>query len=61
MADPLVVQCLKEMRAEILGRVAAYAAQIAQAKHWPAAGSVDTETGCSLELEGGDATQEVLT
>ncbi len=33
MADPLVVQCLKEMRADILGRVAAYEAQIAQAKH----------------------------
>ena len=33
MADPLVVQSLKEMRAEILGRIAAYEAQIAQAKH----------------------------
>lgn len=27
---------------------------------WPAAGSVDTEIGCSQELEGGDATQEVF-
>ena len=33
MADPLVVQSLKELRAEILGRIAAYEAQIAQAKH----------------------------
>ena len=33
MADPLVVQSLKEMRAEILGRIATYEAQIAQAKH----------------------------
>ena len=33
MADPLVVQSLREMRAEILGRIAAYEAQIAQAKH----------------------------
>jgi len=33
MADPLVIQSLKTMRAEILGRIAAYEAQIAQAKH----------------------------
>jgi hypothetical protein len=33
MADPLVVQSLREMRAEILGRIATYEAQIAQAKH----------------------------
>ena len=33
MADPLVVQSLRKMRAEILGRIAAYEAQIAQAKH----------------------------
>jgi hypothetical protein len=33
MAEPLVIQCLKEKRAEILGRIAAYEAQIAQAKH----------------------------
>ena len=33
MADPLVVQSLKVMRAEILGRIAAYEAQIAQARH----------------------------
>ena len=33
MADPPVVQSLREMRAEILGRIAAYEAQIAQAKH----------------------------
>ena len=33
MADPLVVQSLRDMRAEILGRIAAYEAQIAQAKH----------------------------
>jgi D-hexose-6-phosphate mutarotase len=33
MSDPLVVQSLKEKRAEILGRIAAYEAQIAQAKH----------------------------
>lgn len=33
MSDPLVVQSLKEKRAEVLGRIAAYEAQIAQAKH----------------------------
>lgn len=33
MAEPLVIQTLKEKRAEILGRVAAYEAQIAAAKH----------------------------
>jgi hypothetical protein len=33
MADLLVVQSLRDMRAEILGRIAAYEAQIAQAKH----------------------------
>ena len=33
MPEPLVVQTLSEKRAEILGRVAAYEAQIAQAKH----------------------------
>jgi hypothetical protein len=33
MSDPLVVQTLSEKRAEILGRIAAYEAQIAQAKH----------------------------
>jgi hypothetical protein len=33
MPDPLVVQSLREMRAEILGRIAAYEAQIARAKH----------------------------
>ena len=33
MAEPLVIQTLKEKRAEILGRVAAYEAQIASAKH----------------------------
>ncbi len=33
MADLLVVQTLSDKRAEILGRIAAYEAQIAQAKH----------------------------
>lgn len=33
MAEPLVVLSLKEKRAEIHGRIAAYQAQIAQAKH----------------------------
>ena len=33
MADPLVIQSLKAMRAQILGRIAAYEAQIAQARH----------------------------
>ena len=33
MAKLLVIQSLKDKRAEILGRVAAYQAQIAQAKH----------------------------
>ena len=33
MPDLLVVQTLSEKRAEILGRIAAYEAQIAQAKH----------------------------
>lgn len=33
MAEPLVIQSLKEKRAEINGRIAAYQAQIAQAKH----------------------------
>jgi hypothetical protein len=33
MADPLVVQSLRDMRAEILGRIAAYEEQIARAKH----------------------------
>lgn len=33
MSDPLVVQSLRDMRAEILGRITAYEAQIAQAKH----------------------------
>ena len=33
MADPLVVQTLRDMRAEILGRISAYEAQIAHAKH----------------------------
>ena len=33
MAELLVIQSLKDKRAEILRRVAAYQAQIAQAKH----------------------------
>jgi hypothetical protein len=33
VADPLVVQSSREMRAAILGRIAAYEAQIAPAKH----------------------------
>ena len=33
MAEPLVIQSLKDKRAEINGRIAAYQAQIAQAKH----------------------------
>ena len=33
MSEPLVVQTLTEKRAEILGRIRAYEAQIAQAKH----------------------------
>ena len=33
MAEPLVVQTLTEKRAEILGRIGANEAQIAQAKH----------------------------
>lgn len=33
MTEPLVIQSLKEKRAEIHGRIAAYQAQIAQAKH----------------------------
>jgi hypothetical protein len=33
MSEPFVIQSLKEKRAEIHGRIAAYQAQIAQAKH----------------------------
>src|SRR5580698_8860712 len=33
MTDLLVVQSLRDLRAEILGRITAYEAQIAQAKH----------------------------
>ena len=33
MSEPLVIQSLKEKRAEIHGRIAAYQAQIAQAQH----------------------------
>ena len=33
MAEPLIIQSLKDKRAEIHGRIAAYQAQIAQAKH----------------------------
>jgi hypothetical protein len=33
MAESLIVQSLKDKRAEIHGRIAAYQAQIAQAKH----------------------------
>ena len=33
MTEPLVIQTLKDKRAEINGRIAAYHAQIAQAKH----------------------------
>ena len=33
MTEPLIVQTLTEKRAEILGRIRAYEAQIAQAKH----------------------------
>lgn len=33
MPEPLVIQSLKEKRAEIHGRIASYEAQIAQAKH----------------------------
>lgn len=33
MPEPLIVQTLTEKRAEILGRIRAYEAQIAQAKH----------------------------
>lgn len=33
MSEPLVIQSLKEKRAEINGRIIAYQAQIAQAKH----------------------------
>ena len=33
MSDPLVVQALKDKRAEIHGRIGAYQAQIAEAKY----------------------------
>jgi hypothetical protein len=33
MAEPLIIQSLKDKRGEIHGRIAAYQAQIAQAKH----------------------------
>ena len=33
MDEPLIIQTLKDKRGEIHGRVAAYEAQIAQAKH----------------------------
>ena len=33
MAEPLIIQSLKDKRAEIHGRIAAYQAEIAQAKH----------------------------
>lgn len=33
MTEPLIIQSLKDKRAEIHGRIAAYQAQIAQAKH----------------------------
>jgi hypothetical protein len=33
MSDPLIIQTLTQKRAEILGRIGAYEAQIAQAKH----------------------------
>lgn len=33
MTDPLIIQTLTQKRAEILGRIKAYEAQIAQAKH----------------------------
>ena len=33
MAEALIIQTLKDKRAEINGRIAAYMAQIAQAKH----------------------------
>lgn len=33
MSEPLVIQSLQEKRAEILGRIAAYQAQIARAQH----------------------------
>ena len=33
MPEPLVIQSLQQKRAEILGRIAAYQAQIAQAQH----------------------------
>ena len=33
MADPVVIQMLKQKRAEISGFIAAYLAKIAQAKH----------------------------
>ena len=33
MAEALIIQTLKDKRAEINGRIAAYQAQIAQAKH----------------------------
>ena len=33
MGEPLVIQTLKDKRAEILGRISAYEAQIAQARH----------------------------
>jgi multidrug resistance efflux pump len=33
MSEPLIIQSLKEKRAEIHGRIAAYQAQIAQAQH----------------------------
>ena len=33
MSEPLVIQSLKEKRAEIHGRITAYQAQIAQAQH----------------------------
>ncbi|MFC3058059.1 hypothetical protein [Paenirhodobacter populi] len=33
MSEPLVIQTLTQKRAEILGRIKAYEAQIAQARH----------------------------
>jgi len=33
MADPLIIQTLKQKRAEISGVIAAYQAKIAQARH----------------------------
>jgi len=64
MSDPLIIQMLEQKRAEISGAIAAYQAQIAQARHDLACGfrdssATDSDMGSATDSDLSSATREL--